>query len=158
MDLMTDGMTKVAWVTSIANLSAPTAAECNGGFDWTFRITPDGLKTDPQTADVDNSSLGSTFDTTDVGRTGYTVEVTFKRGTTPTEDQPYTTLTKKTAGYLVIRRNADCTTAFATGDLVEVYPVKAGEGQNVAPAKNEVAKFMVPFKLYQEPKTRATVA
>lgn len=157
-DLISDGTTKVAFVTSIANINAPTAAELTAGLDWTSRITPDGLKTDPTTADVNTSSLASTFDTNQPGRRSYVCEVTFKRGTTPTDDQPYTTLLYGTAGYLVVRRGVAYTTAFTTGDKVEVYPIACGEPQNIAPAANEVSKFMVPMKVTTDPATHAVVA
>ncbi|MFF7191768.1 hypothetical protein ACFZAR_43005 [Streptomyces sp. NPDC008222] len=157
-DLISDGNTKVAFVTSIANINAPTAAELIAGSDWTQRITPDGLKTDPTTADVNTSSLASTFDTNQPGRRSYVVELTFKRGTTPTEDQPYTTLSYGATGYIVVRRGVPFATAFATGDKVEVYPIAAGEPQNIAPAANEVNKFMSPMKVTSDPATRATVA
>ena len=157
-DLISDGNTKVAWVTSIANIQAPTAAELNAGNDWTTRITPDGLKTDPTTADVTTSSLASTFDTNQPGRRSYVCEVTFKRGTTVQEDQPYTTLVYGTAGYLVVRRGTLYSNAFATSDKVEVYPVTASEPQNVAPAANEVMKFTSSLKVTSDPATHATVA
>ncbi|MEU5496176.1 hypothetical protein [Streptomyces griseofuscus] len=157
-DLISDGNTKVAFATSIANIFAPTAAELTAATDWTTRLTPDGLKTDPSTADVDTSSLASTFTTNQPGRRSYTVELTFKRGSTTTEDNPYTTLTYGATGYLVVRRGTSYTTAFATGDKVEVYPVAAGEPQNVAPAANEVSKFTSSMKVTSDPATRATVA
>jgi|SRR2546430_1619240 len=157
-DLISDGNTKVSWVGSIANINAPTATELNGGSDWTLRITPDGLKADPSTADVDTSSLGSTFTTNQPGRRSYTVELTFKRGSTTIEDQPYTTLVYGASGYLVVRRGTAFATAYATADKVEVYPVTAGEAQNIAPAANEVNKFMSPMKVTSDPATRAVVA
>ena len=157
-DLISDGNTKVAFATSIANISAPTAAELTAASDWTTRLTPDGLKTDPSTADVDTSSLASTFTTNQPGRRSYTVELTFKRGSTPTEDNPFTTLTYGATGFIVVRRGVSYATAFATGDKVEVYPVAAGEPQNIAPAANEVSKFMSPLKVTSDPATRATVA
>ena len=157
-DLISDGNTKVAFATSIANINAPTVAELTAATDWTTRLTPDGLKTDPSTADVDTSSLASTFTTNQPGRRSYTVELTFKRGSTPTEDNPFTTLAYGATGYIVVRRGVAYTTAFATGDKVEVYPIAAGEPQNVAPAANEVSKFMSPLKVTSDPATRATVA
>ena len=157
-DLISDGNTKVSWVGSIANINAPTTTELNGGSDWTTRLTPDGLKTDPSTADVDTSSLASTFTTNQPGRRSYTVELTFKRGSTTIEDQPYTTLVYNASGYLVVRRGTAYGTAYATGDKVEVYPVTAGEAQNIAPAANEVSKFMSPMKVTSDPATRAVVA
>src|ERR1044072_5701752 len=103
-DLINDGKTKVVWASSIANISAPTTTELNAGSDFTTRVTPDGLKIDPSTADVDASSLAWTFDTKAVGRVGFDVELTFKRGTSGAEDLPYTTLKYGVAGHLAVRR------------------------------------------------------
>src|SRR3954467_7667685 len=118
-DLINDGKTKVVWASSITNINAPTAAECNAAADFTARVTPDGLKIDPSTADVDTSSLASTFDTKTVGRIGYDTEVTFKRGTTGGEDLPYTTLKYGVSGYLVVRRGVAYATAWATSQKCE---------------------------------------
>ncbi|WP_405019550.1 hypothetical protein OHV05_24440 [Kitasatospora sp. NBC_00070] len=157
-DTISDGKTRVHWVATIANPAAPTAAECTAGSDYTPRITPDGLKIDPTTADVDTSSLASTFDTKEVGRVSYDTELTFKRGTTPSDDLPYTTLRYGVHGYLVVRRNLDYATAFAAGQIVEVYYVACGEPANISPAANEVAKFKSPMKVTTAPGTLVTVA
>lgn len=157
-DLISDGKTKVVWLSSISSQTAPTAAELNAGADYTLRITPDGLKIDPTTADVDTNSLGSRFDTMTVGRVGFSPEITFKRGSTPQEEAPYTTLTYGTEGFLVVRRGVDFETAFAAGQLVEVYPMVCGERQNMSPAANEVMKFVSPLKVRSAPSTAATVA
>ncbi|MET9479880.1 hypothetical protein [Streptomyces sp. NPDC006638] len=157
-DLISDGMTRVAWVSSLANLAAPTVAELNAGTDLTFRITPDGLKLDPTTADVDTGSLGSKFDTTEVGRIKYDTELTFKRGDTPQEDWPYQNLKLKVRGVLVVRRGIDVETDWANGQQVEAYPVVCGERANIAPAANEVMKFNSPIKVYAPPATDALVA
>ncbi|MFJ2007410.1 phage tail tube protein [Streptomyces chartreusis] len=157
-DLINDGMTKVSWVASIANINAPTAAELTAGQDFTARITPDGLKIDPSTADVDNSSLASRFDTKTVGRVGYDVELTFKKGSTGGENLPFTTLKYGVSGYLAVRRAVTYETAWAATQKVEVYPVTCGEPQNVSPAANEVMKFVSPMKVTSQPATDATVA
>ena len=157
-DLISDGKTRVYWVGSIANINAPTVAELNAGADYTQRITPDGLKLDPSTADVDTSSLASTFDTKTVGRVGFDVEMTFKRGTTGGEDLPYTTLKYGVSGYLVVRRGVAFATAWATSQKAEVYPVTCGEPQNSSPAANEVMKFVSSMKVTSPPATAATVA
>ncbi|MEU9349029.1 hypothetical protein AB0D74_48315 [Streptomyces sp. NPDC048278] len=157
-DLINDGMTRVFWVSSIANINAPTASELTAGNDFTARITPDGLKVDPSTADVDTSSLASTFDTKTVGRVGYDAELTFKRGTTGAEDLPYTTLKYGVSGYLAIRRGVAYATAWAAGQKAEIYPATCGEPQNTAPAANEVMKFVSPLKITSPPATAATVA
>src|ERR1044072_442748 len=157
-DLISDGMTKVVWASSISNINAPTTAELNAGSDFTTRVTPDGLKVDPSTADVDTSSLASKFETTTVGRVAYDAEVTFKRGTTGGEDLPYTTLKYGVSGYLVVRRGVAYATAWATSQKCEVYPIPCGEPQNSPPAANEVMKFVSPMKVPSPPATAATVA
>ncbi|MEU5664761.1 hypothetical protein [Streptomyces longwoodensis] len=157
-DLISDGKTRVAWLSTVANINAPTTAELNAGADYTKRITPDGLKLDPSTADVDTSSLASTFDTKTVGRVGFDVELTFKRGDNPTDDAPYSTLKYGVSGYLVVRRGLAYTTAWATGQKVEVYPITCGEPQNSSPAANEVMKFVSPMRVTDTPATAATVA
>ena len=157
-DVINDGKTRVAWVTTIANIAAPTLAELNAGIDVTERITPDGLNIPAETADVDNSSLASTFTTNRAGRRSFTPEVTFKRGDEPGDDLPWTTLTYQTMGYLVVRRVLSYTTAWAAGQEVEVYPVECGERNTIPPAPNEVAKFTSQMKLREEPDTSAVVA
>ncbi|MGK4583484.1 hypothetical protein [Kitasatospora sp. HPMI-4] len=157
-DLISDGMTRVAWVASIANINAPTATELTGGLDLTPRLTPDGLKMDPTTADVDTGSLASTFDTMEVGRVKFDAELTVKRGTTPSEDQPYSTLVYGAHGFLVVRRGIGYPTAWTSGQQVEVYPVACGERANKAPAANEVMKFTSALKVTAPPATNAAVA
>lgn len=157
-DLISDGKTRVAWASTIANINAPTVAELNAALDLTKRITPDGLKADPSTADVDTSSLASTFDTKTVGRIGFDNELTFKRGDNPTDDAPYNTLLYGVSGYLVIRRGIAYTTAWTVGQQVEVYPITCGERANIAPAANEVTKFTSPMKVTDSPATNALVA
>ncbi|NUP23604.1 MAG: hypothetical protein HOZ81_47620 [Streptomyces sp.] len=157
-DLISDGKTRVAWLSTVANINAPTVAELMAGADYTARITPDGLKVDPSTADVDTSSLASKFDTKTVGRVGYDTELTFKRGDNPTDDAPYSTLKYGVSGYLTVRRGVDYATAWTVGQKVEVYPITCGEPQNNSPAANEVMKFVSPMKVTNPPATAATVA
>ncbi|MFE7509753.1 hypothetical protein ACFU8I_00705 [Streptomyces sp. NPDC057540] len=157
-DLISDGKTRVVWMSTVANINAPTVAELTTGADYTKRITPDGLKLDPTTADVDTSSLASTFDTGTVGRVGFDVELTFKRGDNPTDDAPYSTLKYGVSGFLGVRRGVPYTTAWAVGQKVEVYPITCGEPANSAPAANEVMKFVSKMKVTDTPATSATVA
>ncbi|MFE5771445.1 hypothetical protein ACFQ7O_24130 [Streptomyces sp. NPDC056485] len=157
-DLISDGKTRVVWLSSISSQTAPTAAELNAAQDFTQRITPDGLKIDPTTASVDTGSLASRIDTGTVGRVGFQPELTFKRGSTPQEEAPYTTLTYGVEGFLVVRRGIDFETAFQAGQTVEVYPMVCGERQNQSPAANEVMKFVSPMMVRAAPSTAATVA
>jgi hypothetical protein len=157
-DLISDGKTRVAWLSTVANINAPTVAELTAGADYTKRITPDGLKLDPSTADVDTSSLASKFDTKTAGRVGFDAELTFKRGDNPTDDAPFSTLKYGVSGFLVVRRGVDYTTAWTVGQKVEVYPITCGEPANSSPAANEVMKFVSSMKVTDPPATAATVA
>jgi hypothetical protein len=156
-DLIGDGQYRVWWATTLADPSAPTVTELGTAKDFTTRITPDGLQTNPTTADVDTGSLASTVDTNEVGRVGYDIQLTFKRGTGTDEDVPFTTLTYGVHGFLVIRRGVAYTQEVAADDVVEVYPVVCGEQQPQAAAKNEVLKFTSPMKVTGNTVTNAIV-
>src|ERR1043165_688092 len=99
-DLINDGMTKVVWASSIANINAPTTTELNAGSDFTTRVTPDGLKVDPSTAAADPPPLAPPSDAKPVGSVAYAPALTFKRGPTGGEALPYTTLKYNVSGYL----------------------------------------------------------
>lgn len=157
-DIVVDGFTRVAYVPTIANINSPTTTELNAGILLTSVLTPDGLAGfEPSTADVDNSSLASTFDTKTIGRDSYSgTKLTLKKqsGT----DTAYATLTRGTSGYVVVRRYMDNATAWASAQAVEVYPVIFGQTRNLAPAANTVTKWEVDTKITSTPAIRAAVA
>jgi hypothetical protein len=157
-DSNTDGRTKVYQVPSISNIAAPTVAELNAGVALDGLITPDGLKGfEPDTGDVDNSKLNSTFSTVSAGRasfSGTSLTLIKQTGT----DTVYNTLVYAFATNIVIRRDVTSTTAWTTGDKIEVYPVQCGEVRNLAPAANEVHKYEILTKITSQPNLRATVA
>lgn len=159
-DLLADGNYKVTWAVSIANINAPTVAELTAGtaVDLECLITLDGLDIKGDTASVDNTALCSTDDTEEPGRVNYDISITAKRKDTTLEDKAWNTLTDRAAGYLVVRRTVAATTAWATGQSCEVYPVRCGRPIMNAPEKNSAQKFQV--KLFNNSKAadRATVA
>lgn len=156
-DLVSDGYTKISWVPTIANISAPTTTELGAGTSLESITTPDGLKVDPSTAKVDTSNVSSTFNTEKVGRTSYDNSITLKRQS-GTDTVFTTTMRKNQTGYLVVRRNVAATTVWAAAQIVEVYPSECGEPQLASPAANEVQKYTVPLAMTSEPDTYATVA
>ena len=158
-DSLADGNTRVAYVPSIASLSAPTVAELNAGILLQTVITPDGLiGLEPDTADVPTGSLASVYSTVDIGRDSFSgTMLRMKKQTTG--DTAYSTLgTRATTGYLVVRRSVLEGTAWASSQAVEVYPVKTGRRRRLAPAENEVEKYEIPLKIYQAPNIDAVVA
>lgn len=156
-DLITDGRTKVSFVTTISVQASPTAAELNAGTSLEAIMTPDGLiGFEPDTADVDNSALNSTFDTKIAGRASFSntaLRLKKQAGT----DTVYNTFVRDTAGFIAIRRGTLATVAFTAADKVEIYPVITGETRNLPPASNEVQKWELPVKVTTTPTIRATV-
>lgn len=157
-DITADGRTRVYWVTSIANIAAPTATELNAGIDLTSTLTADGLSgLQPDTADVDTSSLASTFNTMVNGRSSFSntrLRLKKQSGT----DTIFTTLVRDTAGYLVIRRSITQATAWASAQGVEVYPALCGEVARMDPEPNTVERYEIPIKITSTPNLRAAVA
>src|SRR5258708_36513503 len=103
-DIVVDGFTRVAYVPTIANIAAPTTTELNAGILLTSVMTPDGLTGfEPTTADVDNSSLNSTFDTKTIGRDSFSGTKLILKKQSGT-DTAYATLLRGVAGYIVVRR------------------------------------------------------
>lgn len=154
-DLLADGTTRVTYMTSCANIAAPTVAELNAGTALEAIITPDGLDISATTAAVDTSALNSTFDAEAAGRRKYDIKLTFKRQT-PT-DTPVNLFPYRNSGFLAVRDNLDAATAWAGSQKAQVYPVQTGEPNRVKPAKNEVKKLEVMFFLTSDANTNATV-
>ena len=157
-DSNADGRTKVYSVPSIATIGSPTVAELNAGVALDGLMTPDGLVGfEPDTGDVDNSKLNSTFSTVSAGRASFSgtlIRLIKQTGT----DTVYNTLVYGFATNIVVRRDVSAGTAWATGDKVEVYPAQCGEVRNLAPEANAVHKYEVMTKITSQPNLRATVA
>lgn len=159
-DIPVDGMTRVYWVPTIANLAAPTVAELNAGTNLTYRTTRDGLMGyEPTTAKVDNASLGDTYDTVTTGTDSFgDTALRLKRQTPLAGDIVFTTLVKGAQGNVVIRRDIDRNTAWATGQLCEVHPTTCGRRKRLAPEQNTVTRYEVPTFVSSEPQLDAIVA
>lgn len=162
-DLTYDGMVRVAFVPIIANISAPTSAEITavGAIDLTPRLSPDGLSIGADTASIDNTKMNSTSNSQKAGRRSYTLSVTYVRGTDTGDTAVESALTYRANGYLVVRRDIAYSTAFASSQKVEVYPVEVGEANPSAPGPDTLQTVEVPMMVTSEPRTitsRATVA
>lgn len=157
-DIPVDGKTRVAWVSTIADISAPTTTELNAGILLQTTMTADGLMGfQPDTADVDTSSLASTFNTTTIGRVSYSNTGLRLKKQTGT-DTIWNTLTRGTEGYVVLRRYIEESDAWASDDEVQVYPAICGETKDLDPEPNTLGRYEVPIKIASEPDLRAVVA
>jgi hypothetical protein len=157
-DIVVDGLTRVAYVPTIANIQAPTTAELNAGILLQSILTPDGVMGfEPTTADVDNSALNSQFDTKTIGRTSFSgTKLQFKKqsGT----DTAFTTLIRGLLGFIVIRRYIAETTAWTSTQGLATYPIICGDLIEVSPVANSVAKWQVETKITSSAALRAAVA
>lgn len=154
-DLISDGMIRVYHVPTIANKAAPTVAELNAGTRLDTVMTPDGWGVEASTAEVDNSSLSSTYDTRSAGRRSFGGSITVKRQAG--SDAVFSTLVYQATGFLVKRDAKAAGDAWAAGDKVEVYPVQYGE-RNRQSGPNTVQRYSVPVFVTDDAATGATVA
>lgn len=157
-DIVGDGFIRVYAVPAIANLAAPTVAECNAGIKLQGLITADGfIGFRPDTADVSTSALDATFDTSLPGRasfSGMMLRLKKQDGT----DTVYNTLVKGYKFFAVVRRSVAEGTAWTIADKVQVHPVACGETAWVDPEPNVLERYEVPLKPYAAPNLRAVLA
>jgi hypothetical protein len=125
-DIVATGKLKVTFVLTIANISAPTAAELLAGTDLQTKIMKGGWDEKHDQSPVDNTHISSTKETEEAGTSKDEVTGTFKRDDVTISDIAYNTLVPGQAGYLAIRRDKTHTTAWAAGDVASVYPVRCG--------------------------------
>ena len=157
-DVIIDGYIRISLVTTIPNIAAPVASTLTAGTSIEMLLTPEGLNGFESTTNwVNNSALGSTFDTQLPGTVSYgdmSLEFKWQAGT----DTVFNTLIFGYSTNVVIRRRVLRTTAWTAGDLVEVYPVTCGQYTPTGYERNSLARFKVPLGLSAEPNLRAVVA
>jgi len=159
-DIISDGMTKVSWVTTITSVTAPTAVELNAGIALESFITPDGLNITPTQDMVDTSSLASTQDSEVPGRYKETGELVFKQqgyAGPPWKTFDDTTPGVRPAGFLVTRIGKPAASVFAAADVVTIRSVKVGRRNELPATKNEVVKFSMPVAIQQTTQAVAVV-
>lgn len=158
-DVFADGNTRVAFVPAIANLAAPTTTELNAGTLLQSFLTSDGLMGfEADTAEVDTTSLASTFDTKTIGRDQFSKTGLRLKKQTYGSDTVYSTLTRGTSGFIVIRRGITETTAWSSTQAIETYPITCGQTKYLQPTANSVQKYEVNTPITSAPNLRAAVA
>lgn len=145
-DIIVDGRTRVAFVPTIAAYATgATLSELNAGTLLHDTLTPTGLEGfEASQAEVDNTSLGSTFDTRLPGRKSYSGTGLMLKKQSGT-DAIFTLLAEGTNGYVVIRDDVPADQAWAEDDPIEIHPVRCGEPQRMGRGEaNTVARYRVP--------------
>lgn len=138
-DMLADGAVKIAFVPSVANMSAPTVAEltASGSVDLSCFIKADGRSHTIDQASIDNSKLCDTEDHEEAGRTTHSWALTYARKADPSDDTAYATLKNYVKGVLVERIGPPAGQAFAAADVVSLYSVTCG-AQLLKADKNDV--------------------
>lgn len=157
-----DGMYRVAFCDTIADISAPTVAELNAGLQLSCQITPGGLAREANDERIDDSRLCSTYSTERMGRTSFPgfalTMVHIDTVAFGSPDDAFDTLVKGNLGYVVERSDKSYSEAWAAGDKVKVYPVECGSFNDATPTANENQTFTIPMAVTSDPDRRAVVA
>jgi hypothetical protein len=157
-DVIIDGFIRISLVPTIANIAAPTTTELNAGTSIELLLTQEGLAGFESTTNwVNNSALGSTFDTQLPGTVSYgdmSLQFKWQSGT----DTLWNLLVYGYSTNVVVRRRVLRATAWTTSQSVEVYPAQCGQYTPAGYERNSLARFSVPIGLSSEPNLRAVVA
>lgn len=157
-DVLADGNTRVAFVPSISNQASPTVAELNAGILLQSVITADGLVGfEASTAEVDTTSLASTFNTKTIGRDDFSGTMLRLKKQTYGADTAFTTLARGVTGFIVVRRGVLETTAWTAAQTPEVYPIICGQRKMLPPEANSIQRYEVPTPITAAPTLAATV-
>lgn len=147
--------TRVAWVSTIADIAEPSPTEVAAGTDLTCFLTKDGLNPGGSTNGVDAGSLCSDIDAQVAGSKSY--QATLKGYRYVAGDDDFWDLcAHRTAGYLVVRRGVAYGDAWANGDAVEVYQCQMGEPIPASSAANTMQTFDVNL-FVEDANLKATV-
>jgi hypothetical protein len=158
-----DGNQKVILVPAIADTSAPKLTELNGGtvVDISCYLTGDGFTPSLSEQVVSDERLCSIQTFEQPGRSQYGLDVVYIDNTNSpnatTDNKAKETLTPGTAQYLVVRRGKAFDDALAVGDKVTIYPIKAGQYNEMPGAANEVLKLGQKLFVTADVKTSVAV-
>jgi hypothetical protein len=158
-DQFLDGNVRVAFVPAIANINAPTTTELNAGTLLQSLLTADGLMNfKATTSTVDTTSIASTFNTKTIGRDDFGDTGLRLKKQNYGSDTVFSLLTRGTAGFIVIRRGVAETTAWASSQAVQVYPITCGQTGFVDYEPNSLDRWEVQTPITATPSLRAAVA
>jgi hypothetical protein len=140
----TNGTVAAKFVTAIANPAAPKVTEINAvsSVDLSCYLTGDGLTTDTSENSIEDPRLCSKQVYESRGDFTDMLEFTYVfNPASADDDEARLALPPGTQGFIVLRWGVDSEDAFATGDLVDVYPVEMGAQRKNTPARNAVHKI-----------------
>lgn len=125
-----DGTLRVDYVPALADPLAPTITELTavGAQELSAYITGDGWQPTSDQQSVTDERLASTQTFEKPGRKSKSLTIVYVHNPAdPTNNEAYITLAEGTIGYIVARWGVPRGQAWAAGDLVDVWPIEAGE-------------------------------
>lgn len=148
--------TWVGFATTIADISAPTAAEVAAATDLTGFLA--SLNATTQGNTVPTPTLDTLFETSISGTVNGQFSADFYRD--DTTDTAWDTLPRGTSGYFVVSRfgGSGVGNLPLAADVVEVWPVRVTARSMNNATSNQVLMFSVQAAIPTEPNENATVS
>jgi hypothetical protein len=135
------GVLEVAYVLTISDYTAMTAAEGNAGTFLTGFLTDGGLSTPLDGSIVDAADMSAAFNKTASGTFGGQ-PLTLELFRDDSADTAWTTLARGTIGHIVVVRFGLATPGtFAVADVIDVWPIDVITRNPVDVARNEMQRF-----------------
>lgn len=147
---------RLYWLTTCANIQAPTQAEINAGKYWGTFITKDGIALNITQNGVDTASIDTDFDSEIGGSWAMKPEFTFFRDS-GSETNTWDLIVRGTAGFFVLIAFG-ATSSPTVGAKAIVAPTELGQVKPTNSAANEAQKFTVNHFVTAEPAMHAVVA
>lgn len=125
-----DGTLRLTFVATLADPTAPILAELNAvtSLDIAGYVTADGWQTSGEQAVVADERIATTQTFEQPGRKTKSLTLVYVHNPAdPDNNEAYTTLAEGVTGYIVARYGVPRTQVWAANDIVDVWPVKAGE-------------------------------
>lgn len=145
------------WVVpTISSVTAPTTTEMDAGTRLTDFIRG-GVSIDFSSSLVDNATLASAFNSTAPGTFGGGLNSLNGVLRDNESDDAWDALPRDTAGYLCIQVGTATGTAWASGDVVDVYPWQVVSRNTGDLARDQLVTFDVGFAITSEPTFGVTV-
>lgn len=155
--VVADGNLMVTIVNALANPEAPTVAEVDGGTDVSCYLTSFAPTTNE--AVVTDDRLCSRFVTENPGKKTEMLQTVYVYNIPePSQDEARIALAEGTVAYAVARWGVPYDDAVAAGDVVDVWPIKAGVQAKLEGASNETFKIGQKQFVYDEVIRDAVVA
>lgn len=145
------GVSKLVFVTTIANQAAPTAVEINAGVDLSGKLA-DIAGMEFENTLLPKENLATTFTPTVPGGDS-AAEPVLQFYDDDTVHTVRTALARGTTGYLV-----QCPYGITAALRAEVWPVKVAGVNDIWTVQNEIAQFKVKFGATAVPSQNAAIA